>query len=55
MDTNLLEIAEEVEDAVADGRPVVALESTLISHGLPYPQNYEVDEDRKSTRLNSSH
>jgi pseudouridine-5'-phosphate glycosidase len=42
MDTNLLEIAEEVEDAVADGRPVVALESTLISHGLPYPQNYEV-------------
>jgi pseudouridine-5'-phosphate glycosidase len=42
MDTNLLEIAEEVEDALADGRPVVALESTLISHGLPYPQNYEV-------------
>jgi pseudouridine-5'-phosphate glycosidase len=42
MDTNLLEIAEEVEDALADGRPVVALESTLISHGLPYPQNHEV-------------
>lgn len=32
----------EVEAALAEGRPVVALESTLISHGLPYPQNLEV-------------
>ncbi|MFL5670561.1 MAG: pseudouridine-5'-phosphate glycosidase [Chloroflexota bacterium] len=38
----MLEIAEEVEDALSDGRAVVALESTLISHGLPYPQNLEV-------------
>ena len=37
-----LEIARDVRDALADGRPVVALESTLISHGLPYPQNLEV-------------
>ena len=37
-----LSIAEEVADALADGRPVVALESTLISHGLPHPQNLEV-------------
>ena len=37
-----LVIAPEVAGAVADGRPVVALESTLISHGLPYPQNLEV-------------
>jgi pseudouridine-5'-phosphate glycosidase len=37
-----LTIAPEVADALADGRPVVALESTLISHGLPYPQNLEV-------------
>ncbi|HID52201.1 MAG TPA: pseudouridine-5-phosphate glycosidase, partial [Anaerolineae bacterium] len=29
----------EVEDALADGRPVVALESTVITHGLPYPDN----------------
>ena len=29
----------EVADAVAEGRPVVALESTIISHGMPYPQN----------------
>ncbi len=37
-----LTIAPEVADALRDGRPVVALESTLISHGLPYPQNLEV-------------
>jgi pseudouridine-5'-phosphate glycosidase len=37
-----LVVAPEVADALADGRPVVALESTLISHGLPYPQNIEV-------------
>jgi pseudouridylate synthase len=38
----LLHMAPEVADAVASGRPVVALESTLISHGLPYPQNVQV-------------
>jgi pseudouridine-5'-phosphate glycosidase len=37
-----LVIAGEVGDALAERRPVVALESTLISHGLPYPQNLEV-------------
>ncbi len=35
-------VAPEVATALAEGRPVVALESTLISHGLPYPQNLEV-------------
>ena len=35
----LLTITDEVRDALADGRPVVALESTIISHGMPYPQN----------------
>src|SRR5215472_1550916 len=34
-------IAEEVRVALADGRPVVALESTVIAHGLPYPTNLE--------------
>ena len=38
----LLRVAGEVASAVAAGLPVVALESTLISHGLPYPQNVEV-------------
>ena len=36
-----LTIAEEVRVALADGRPVVALESTVIAHGLPYPTNIE--------------
>ncbi len=35
-------VAPEVAAALAEGRPVVALESTLISHGLPYPVNLEV-------------
>ena len=34
--------AEEVAAAQAAGKPLVALESTLISHGLPYPDNIEV-------------
>ncbi|MEU8137110.1 pseudouridine-5'-phosphate glycosidase [Streptodolium elevatio] len=34
-----LVLTDEVRDALADGRPVVALESTIISHGMPYPQN----------------
>lgn len=37
-----LAFAPEVAAALADGRPVVALESTLISHGLPFPANVEV-------------
>lgn len=38
---NYLEISEEVRDALSQGRPVVALESTIISHGMPYPKNVE--------------
>jgi pseudouridine-5'-phosphate glycosidase len=37
-----LRVAPEVGSALRAGRPVVALESTLISHGLPYPANVEV-------------
>ena len=36
-----LDIAPEVQEALANGKPVVALESTIISHGMPYPQNVE--------------
>jgi pseudouridine-5'-phosphate glycosidase len=39
---DLLDIGAEVAEALRDRRPVVALESTLISHGLPYPQNLDV-------------
>ena len=36
-----LSVSPEVEEAIASGKPVVALESTIISHGMPYPQNVE--------------
>ena len=36
-----LDVSPEVAAAIAEGRPVVALESTIISHGMPYPQNVE--------------
>ena len=36
-----LDIAPEVRQALEQGRPVVALESTIISHGMPYPQNVQ--------------
>jgi len=44
MEMNLnkfLWVSDEVKDALASNRPVVALESTIISHGMPYPQNVE--------------
>jgi len=34
-------VSSEVSDALRDGRPIVALESTIISHGLPRPRNHE--------------
>ena len=36
-----LDVNPEVAQALAEGKPVVALESTIISHGMPYPQNVE--------------
>ncbi len=36
-----LVISEEVKAALREGKPIVALESTIISHGMPYPQNME--------------
>ena len=41
MNNPYLQINPEVAQAVAQGKPVVALESTIISHGMPYPQNVE--------------
>ena len=38
-DSSLLRILPEIRDALAANRPVVALESTIISHGMPYPEN----------------
>jgi len=36
---NYLDILPEVKEALEEGKPVVALESTIISHGMPYPEN----------------
>ena len=38
---NNLEISDEIQTAMKSGRPIVALESTIISHGMPFPQNLE--------------
>lgn len=38
---DFLVVTPEVKEALSSGRPVVALESTIISHGMPYPQNYQ--------------
>ena len=40
-----LTYAPEVRDALDRGRPVVALESTIITHGMPWPQNLEMAQD----------
>ena len=37
----MIKINDEVKKALEEGRPVVALESTIISHGMPYPKNVE--------------
>ena len=39
--SDFLETSPEIKYALADGQPVVALESTIITHGMPYPQNLE--------------
>lgn len=42
MSHDLLHISDDVRDAVAEGRPVLALESTIFTHGLPRPHNQEL-------------
>ncbi|MDI2124522.1 pseudouridine-5'-phosphate glycosidase [Yinghuangia seranimata] len=42
MNSSVVRVSEEVEAAVREGRPVVALESTIFTHGLPRPRNLEV-------------
>ncbi|MEO8211055.1 MAG: pseudouridine-5'-phosphate glycosidase [bacterium] len=38
---NYIKLSDEVRSALSDNKPLVALESTIIAHGMPYPQNYE--------------
>lgn len=42
MSNDALRVSEQVRDALASGKPVVALESTIFTHGLPRPRNVEV-------------
>ena len=41
MNSPYLSVAPHIQKAIDEGRPVVALESTIISHGMPYPKNVE--------------
>ncbi|GLA75798.1 hypothetical protein AtubIFM55763_007354 [Aspergillus tubingensis] len=42
--SKLFKVSEEVRDAVATGKPVVALESTIYTHGFPYPESVALAE-----------
>jgi len=42
---NLIQLEHQVQQALANGEPVVALESTIIAHGMPYPQNVQVAKE----------
>jgi pseudouridylate synthase len=44
-----VKVDPEVAEALAEGRPVVALESTIVSHGLPRPRNLEVAREAEAT------
>lgn len=41
-------LTEEIRDAINESRPIVALESTVISHGLPYPDNLELAKEMEA-------
>ena len=42
MNNNQIKITSKIKEAIQNNKPIVALESTLISHGLPYPDNINV-------------
>ncbi|KIW16269.1 hypothetical protein PV08_06320 [Exophiala spinifera] len=44
----LLRVSEEVQDALATGKPVVALETTIYTHGFPYPENVALSSHLES-------
>jgi len=53
--TDNIRISDEVQTAIHEQRPVVALESTVIAHGLPYPTNIEIAAAMEDTiRTNSA-
>ena len=42
MDKSYIEISKEIKMQLIKNKPIVALESTLISHGIPYPENIKL-------------
>lgn len=50
---DMLVFSSEVKKALSENAPVVALESTIISHGMPYPQNLEVAREVETTVRNN--
>ena len=42
-----LSVTPEIQEAIDAGKPVVALESTILSHGMPYPQNVEFAHNQR--------
>ena len=50
--TKYLSINLEVSEALKNKTPIVALESTIISHGMPYPQNVQTDSKHNKSSEN---
>ena len=48
MDEKNITSSREVKNALKEGKPIVALETTIISHGMPYPKNYETAKNVES-------
>ena len=42
---SFIKVLPEVAEALSSGRPVVALESTIVAQGMPYPQNLDLAKD----------
>jgi pseudouridine-5'-phosphate glycosidase len=49
LDKSFLSMHPEVAQALSEAKPIVALESTVITHGLPYPQNLKLARDMEQT------
>lgn len=45
MDGNIFSVQDRIKDAIAEGRPVCALESTIVAHGMPFPENLQLAQE----------
>jgi pseudouridine-5'-phosphate glycosidase len=53
IEDGITDLAPEVAEALGDGHPVVALESTIITHGMPFPQNVETARAVEATVMSA--